>query len=220
MRIFVSSLLVCFLNQPLVAEIFSDFPADIQTDANYAFYSHGLIVEGTDQRPRHPEFGVYQFPEIVQALHAQGNFNLIAQHRPARTVPEVHAQQLIGWVNRLLDAGVLAENITLIGFSRGAQITLLASDELRESGINTVVMAVCFDGDYPSDPPLKLGGHVLSLFETSDVVNSCSTLLQRSTDAISVQEIAITTGLRHGAFYTPHNAWLTPLRAWLSNLYP
>lgn len=212
--------LFCILCQPLSAEVFPDFPENVQANTNYVFYSHGLIVEGTDPRPIHPEFGVYQFPEIVQALHASANINLIAHHRPAGTVRENYAQQLTGWVNRLLAAGVPAKNITLVGFSRGAQITLLAANALRESGINTVIMAVCFDGDYPSDPQLELGGHVLSLYETSDVVQSCSSLLQRSAEADSVQEIAITTGLRHGAFYTPLDAWLNPLRDWLALRYP
>lgn len=212
--------LFCVMSVPLSAEAYFDFPVNIQSDANHVFYSHGLIVEGTDPRPVHPEFGVYQFPEIIQVLHASGNINLIAHHRPAGTVPENSAQQLTGWVHDLLAAGVPAENITLVGFSRGAQITLLAANALHESGINTVIMGVCFDGDYPSNPPLELGGHILSLYETSDVVQSCSSLLQRSTEAYSVQEIAITTGLRHGAFYKPLDAWLNPLRDWLALRYP
>ena len=221
MRISISCyFLFCLISQPLSAEVYSDFPTDIQSDGNYVFYSHGLIVEGTDPRPVHPEFGVYQFPEIIQALHSSADLNVIAHHRPAGTVREDYAQQLTRWVNNLLSAGVPPENITLIGFSRGAQITLLAADALRESGINTVIMAVCFNDDYPNDPPLELGGHVLSLYETSDVVQSCSSLLRRSTEAASTQELAISTGQRHGAFYTPQDAWLSPLRDWLALRYP
>ena len=75
MRISISCyFLFCLISQPLSAEVYSDFPTDIQSDGNYVFYSHGLIVEGTDPRPVHPEFGVYQFPEIIQALHSSADW--------------------------------------------------------------------------------------------------------------------------------------------------
>ncbi len=210
---------LAFASIPVVAEeLLSNFPDEIHAQQKYVFYSHGLIVEGTNPRPEHPEYGVYEFPLIAEKIFEDGNFNLIAHHRPADTDADEYAENLVDWVGRLLNAGVSPENITLIGFSRGAQITLKASAAMRSTGINTVMMAVCFSGDFPNDPPIELGGHVLSIYETSDVVKSCSEILNRSEGALSTEEVAISTGRRHGAFYTPLSDWLEPLKTWLAEL--
>ncbi|MFT4888557.1 MAG: putative esterase [Pseudohongiellaceae bacterium] len=44
-------------------------------------------------------------------------------------------------MKQLIEAGVEPANITLIGFSRGAQITAEASSQLKQTGINTALMA-------------------------------------------------------------------------------
>ena len=201
----------------LAAELFAELPAQINADESYVFYSHGLIVEGSNPRPVHPDFGTYEFPAIAEALFNSGTFNVIAHHRPAGTDADQYAAQLAIWVRQLVNKGVQASHITLVGFSRGAQITLKASSLLTDLQINTAVMAVCFDGDFPADPPIQLTGNLLSIYETTDVVQSCHELLQRSAAATSTTEIAITTGLKHGAFYTPRSEWLNPLSAWLAN---
>jgi dienelactone hydrolase len=69
---------------------------------------------------------------------------------------------LDGWVRRLLAAKVAPGRITLVGFSRGGQITALASSRLA-----------------------------------------------------SFEEVAISTGKKHGAFYQPLPEWVGPLRAWI-----
>ncbi len=215
------ALLLVLVAASVQAAVYTTFPDTIDAESRYVFYSHGLIVEGTDPRPVHPEFGTYDYPAIVQAIAESGEFHLIAQHRPAGTEANAYAQQLAGLVNTLLAAGVPADNITLIGFSRGAQITLMAASALRVAGINTAVMGVCFDGDYAHEPEIILSGHVLSLYETTDVVQSCVDLLVRSDiegNAKSIKEVAITTGLKHGAFYTPRSEWMEPLQQWLHTL--
>jgi hypothetical protein len=58
------------------------FPPEIYADQRYVISLHGLIAEGDDPRPVHPENGVYDFPAIKHALFKDGGFNLIAQQRP------------------------------------------------------------------------------------------------------------------------------------------
>jgi pimeloyl-ACP methyl ester carboxylesterase len=122
---------------------------------------------------------------------------------------------LDGWVRRLLAARVAPGRITLVGFSRGGQITALASSRprlrrhqqprsWRRARKATLVQV----------PPIVLGGHLLSIYETTDVVGSCATLAARSHLA-SFEEVAITTGKKHGAFFQPLPEWLRPLRAWI-----
>lgn len=212
------SLFISFCTVPMATavELLNGFPDSIHSTERYVFYSHGLIVEGDNPRPIHPDYGAYEFEEIKQAIFKDGGFNLIAHHRELNTDQHAYALQLAGWVQQLIDGGVKPANITLIGFSRGAQITAEASSQLNQTGINTAVMAFCFNGDYPMEPPLQFGGNVLSVYETSDVVKSCEAILARSDKAKSVKEIAISTGKKHGAFYTPRDEWVVPLKEWLS----
>ena len=198
------------------AELYDQFPETIRASERYVIYSHGLIVEGTDPRPVHPDFGVYDFPAVTQALFANGGFNLIAHHRPANTDIAAYTDTLAGWVQRLLDAGVPASRVTLVGFSRGAHLSALASSRFQEAGINTALMAVCSDGTIAADPPVAIGGQFLSIYETSDVVGSCAKLAEHSPHIKGFREVSISTGLSHGAFYRPLHEWMEPLKAWIA----
>ena len=217
----VASALVFTLcaNLALGQALYTDFPAlsNINAGQAYVFYSHGFIVEGEDPTPVHPEYGRYDFPAIKTALFDAGDFNLIAHHRPANTDADVYAGQLVAWVNMLLDAGVAADKIALVGFSRGGRLTAMASSALSDKGINTVIMASCIDGDMQATPPLSLGGRLLSIYELSDGPGSCMNLAARSRLS-SFAEIEINTGKSHGAFYTPAPEWIEPLSDWLKQV--
>jgi len=195
-------------------ELYTEFPQAIDADGVYVFYSHGFIVEGTNPTPKHPRFGTYEFPAIKAAL-AGGAFNLIAYHRPSGTNAGEFADKLASDVKRLIEAGVRAENITLMGFSRGSMITAMASSNLAMPKLNTIIMAIC--GDWiASRPNLKLVGRVLSVYETSDRFGTCKALAEQSGGITGFTEVAISTGKEHGAFFTPRKEWLEPVMKWIS----
>ena len=199
------------------AGIHEDFPQVIHASERYVIYSHGLIVEGEDSQPVHPEFGMYDFPAIKAALFSNGGYNLIAPHRAKNADGKAYVQKLEGGVRRLLAAGVPPDRITLVGFSRGAQLTAMAASRLRPLNINTALLALCSRGDFVATPPVTLTGRVLSVYETSDSVGSCAALARRS-QLTSFEEIAIHTGLAHGAFYQPRFEWMAPLKAWIDRV--
>jgi hypothetical protein len=198
------------------AEIFTEMPNTVNPEERYVLYSHGLIVEGDNPTPESPEFGVYDFPAIKEAIFAEGGFNLIAHQRPKNTEILAYVATLESWVLRLLQAGVKPSRITLVGFSRGSHLTAYASGRLKEYGINTALLASCSDGDIAkNDSPLVLGGHVLNIYETTDLVGTCEKLGSRG-ELLSFKEIAITTGRKHGAFFQALPEWVEPLKAWIS----
>jgi hypothetical protein len=205
----------CFPISSRAVEIYDHFPSAIHADERYVIYSHGLIVEGTDPKPISPKYGLYDFPAVKQSLFDGGGFNLIAIQRPKNLVFETHVKQLEAGVQQLLDAGVKPSRITMVGFSRGGQITALASSYLAAKGINTAIIAICTDGDFAADPPLSLGGNLLSIYETSDSLGSCAQLAKRS-HLISFKEVSISTGRAHGAFFKPMPEWMQPLRVWIA----
>jgi hypothetical protein len=195
-------------------EIYDRFPDSIHASERYVIYSHGMIVEGDDPKPISPKYGQYDFPAIKQTLFYGGGFNLIAYQRP-KSLDDTYADTLKSWVKRLLDAGVKPSRITLVGFSRGAGLTALASRDLASVEINTALLAICEDGDVSQTPGLILGGNLLSIYETSDELGSCEILAARS-HLKSFKEVPISTGKKHGAFFQPLPQWLRPLKAWIA----
>jgi hypothetical protein len=195
-------------------QIYDNLPATIHANERYVIYSHGFIVEGDDPRPISPKYGQYDFPAIKEAIFNGGGFNLIAYQRP-KNAGDTYIETLKTWVRHLLDAGVRPSRITLVGFSRGAQLTALASRDLASEGINTAIMAICEDGDVSQAPGLILGGNLLSIHETSDELGSCTKLAARS-HLISFKEVAISTGKKHGAFFQPLPEWTQPLKTWIA----
>ncbi|PHS24175.1 MAG: alpha/beta hydrolase [Robiginitomaculum sp.] len=194
--------------------LFTAFPDLINPGEKYVFYSHGFIVEGTNETPVHPRFGTYDFPAIKAALSAS-DFNLIAYHRPASTDPGAWADKLAMDVHALITVGVPTRNITLLGFSRGGMITAMASSKLAMPDLNTILMASC-GGWINARPDIRLAGRVLSIYETSDRFGTCQPLIGHSKAVTSFTEIAISTGKEHGAFFTPRKVWVEPVLRWIS----
>jgi hypothetical protein len=213
-RVFLLALMVLIPIGARAVEIYDQFPDSIHTTERYVIYSHGLIVEGSDPKPVSPKYGQYDFPAIKQSLFKDGGFNLIAYQRP-KSADDSYADTLKSWVHRLIDAGVAPSRITLVGFSRGAQLTALASNGLASVGINTALMAICENGEVSHAPGLNLGGNLLSIYETSDELGSCGKLAARS-HLKSFKEVSISTGKKHGAFFQPLPEWIRPLKAWIA----
>ncbi len=196
-------------------EILEAFPEQIDPDGSYVFYSHGLIVEGSDTRPVHPRWGVYQFPEIRLALARGSEFTLIADHRRADTLVSAYVVQFEEWVRRLLDQGVAPQHITLVGFSRGGEITARTASRLKPLPINTVLLATCWERGVQDDPEITFVGRFLSIYESSDVALTCEKIAQRSEGLGEFEELEISTGAEHGAFFRPRDAWVVPLLDWI-----
>ncbi|MBQ4845159.1 alpha/beta hydrolase [Pseudoalteromonas sp. MMG013] len=199
-------------------QIYADLPDSIDKHAKYVFYSHGYIVEGTNPKPVDTRFGwgVYDFPAIKDAL-SDPSYHLIAHHRSKNTDPFEYAYTLNGQVRTLVEQGVKPSNITIMGFSRGAFITGVASDKLSDLGVNTIILAGCGRLVWKKHTDVKVYGHVLSIYEKTDKSNSCSALAEKSTSVKSFTELEINTGLSHGAFYRPRPEWVTPVKAWIKS---
>ena len=197
-------------------KVYDTVPEHVSEQDRYVFYSHGYIVEGDNPKPVDTRFGwgMYDFPKIKTAL-ADPSYHLIAAHRPKNTEPYKYATSLSEQVRGLVDKGIAPENITIMGFSRGAFITGLTSDKLSDLAVNTIILAGCGRLVARQHTDIKVYGHVLSVYEKSDRANTCRKLKDKSTQLKSYQEIEINTGLEHGAFYRPNEAWVEPVKNWI-----
>ncbi len=203
-----------FSSLSFAGDIYDKFPEQIKANEKYVFYSHGFIVEGTNPTPKNERWGVYEFPAIKKSL-ADSQYNLIAYHRPKGTDPFVHAKSLANDVRKLLKKGVEANHITIMGFSRGAFITSLTSHYLEKTPVNTVLLAGCGRIVSNKYSDIKMNGAFLSIYETTDGAVTCEKLKNRSPQLTSFDEISITTGEEHGAFYRPIPEWVVPVKQWV-----
>mgnify|MGYP000589391244 CR=1 FL=1 len=212
-NLIASLLLLLFIKTVSAGEIYTSFPKQIHANETYVFYSHGFIVEGDNPTPVNPRWGMYDFPAVKQAL-ADDDYNLIAYHRPKGTDPEDFARKLAADIDRLVNKGVSYDRIALVGFSRGGSITALTSNFVASDELKTIILAGCA-GYVKKNKHLKVYGYVYSIYETSDAVGSCQFLIDRNPSVTNFEEIAISTGKEHGAFYTPIKEWVNPVKDWI-----
>ena len=193
--------------------VLSSVPAAADPDARYLIYLHGRIIEEAGTRPTHPRFGVYEYEEILSTFAEQG-FVGISEARPSGTEVAVYAEKVADQVRSLIDAGVPAENVTVVGFSKGGVIAILTSSVLADDRVNFVFIAAC--GPWiESIPELAPHGRLLALREASDeMIGSCEGLLARAEGEGERREMVVEIGGGHGAFYRPRAEWVDPVVAW------
>lgn len=212
--ILISLLLVVLpFGKVAAGEILEKPPGHPDPDARYVFYLHGQIVQDVGPRPTHPQYGLYDYPLILETLAGHG-LTVISERRKQGTDRQKYAKTIVKQVNVLLDSGVAPEKITVLGFSAGGIIAIFVSSMLPDADINFVIMASCSDWVHDA-PDLRLNGRVLSVYELSDFAYSCKELASRSRGPTDYQDVAINTGKEHGAFYLPDDAWVLPIADWI-----
>ena len=101
------------------------FPEEIDPGARYVIYLHGRIIEDEGVRPTHPQFGVYEYEAILEKLAGHG-LQVIAEVRPPGANGAEYARRTAQQVRDLIVAGVPEDHITVMGFSKGGGIAILA----------------------------------------------------------------------------------------------
>jgi hypothetical protein len=194
--------------------IVTDVPASPNPTKTYIIYLHGRIIEDAGPRPTDSRFGLYDYPAVLESLASKGAIVISAQRRPKTDVNE-YAGTVVAQIEHLIGAGVPANHIIVVGFSKGGDIAVHVSSFLRRPDVRFVLLATCFNID--DEPQLRLSGHVLSIIETSDTLAgmSCKPYNNYPERPESFEEIQISTGRSHGAFYKPLADWTVPILKWI-----
>lgn len=193
--------------------VHTDVPAAPDPSKTYLIYLHGRIIENAGPRPVDARFGVYDYPAVLEALSSRGAVVISAQRAPETDIDR-YAGVVVSQVEALIERGVPPANIVVAGFSKGGGIATRVSSFLRRPQVRFVLLAACPRDKIPAR--LRLTGHVLSVHEASDpLAGSCRPLADRSERPQSFEEIELSTGKRHGAFYTPLPAWVDPVLDWV-----
>ncbi len=183
----------------------------ISSDAATVIYLHGKIVEDKGDNAVHPRYGTYEYGSIVSKLRESGH-TVLSEVRPPDTDRVEYAAATAELIRSLIEKGTAPNDIVVIGFSKGAQIAILVSQQLADERLRFVFQAVC--GSWLARyEDVRVHGTILSQYETSDAAGSCEGLFARS--PAKTCEIPLATGLEHGAFYRPLDAWFEPLVTWI-----
>lgn len=179
----------------------------------HVIYLHGRIVENAGPRPTSPRYGLYDYPAVLEALASRGA-SVISAQRPPGTDMDAYAGVVVSQVEDLIERGVPAGNIVVVGFSKGGGIATRVSSFLRRPEVGFVLLAAC--PARPAPPNIRLTGRILSIYEASDeLAGSCAPLADRTERPASFEETRISTGKAHGAFYLPLPAWTEPVLGWV-----
>jgi hypothetical protein len=206
--------------QPTATASLADyaFPEQIDPAARYLFYLHGKIIEDQGLPAVSPDFGEYEYGAILKKLSDHG-FRMISEPRPRDTDPWEYAQKVAEQVNTLLAAGVPAENITVVGASKGAGIAIFVSNLVKNEAINYVPMAICTADTVAEliQAQVVLYGNVLSIYDSTDeYAGSCEELFaySRGKGIARHEEIVLELGMGHGILYQPLDEWVLPVAEW------
>lgn len=200
------------------------FPDAIDPAKPYLFYLHGKIIEDQGIPAISPEYGEYEYEEILETLSRYG-FVVISEQRPKNTDGVEYAGKVAGQVTALLEAGVPAKDITVVGASKGAGIAVYVSHFLENKDINFVIMGICHPDVVEGfiQAQAFLYGNVLSIYDsTDDYAGSCQELFSFS-DGKGISrydEVVVNIGTGHGILYQPLDEWLLPTVQWANNNAP
>ena len=188
------------------------------SEKHYIFYLHGKVIEDQGLPAISPDYGEYEYQAIIDRLSGYG-FEVISEQRQKNTDSWVYAKKIAGQITTLLNAGVPAKNITVVGASKGAGITIYISDLLENKEINYVIMAICNPEtlDLLNQNDVSLYGNVLSIYDSADAfAGSCQEIfsLSEGKGLSKQEEITLNVGTGHGVLYKPLDEWIIPTVQW------
>lgn len=186
-------------------------PATINPSAKYLFFFHNFYVE-----TKGPD-GDCKYYDILKAFSDKG-FVVISELRPKDASVVEYAKKATTSIQKLLDAGVPSENISVAGHSKGAVIAIQIASLLGKPKVNYVIMAGCgikgLEKAYPDYSLLK--GNLLSIYATSDkIAGSCSQAFSQAKRDVTSKEIALESAAGHQLFFKPTDIWVEPVISWL-----
>jgi hypothetical protein len=202
--------------------IHANVPDKIDLQAKYLFYLHGAWPEQHNLTDKHPEFGEYRYDKVAERFVKEG-FQLIFTPRLKPVKSETFAEKIVKQVRELNKKGVRAENIYIMGHSKGAFITFKVAMALNMENLNVIILAGCLKEKLSWAAQFKkellaasntVKGRFLSIYDLADVnYGSCKYALAPLPN-VTLSEVVFETGKGHGLFYEPHDNWVKAVTEW------
>jgi hypothetical protein len=210
--IFAFLCLILSIGSLRAQQILSDLPKQVDKNKYYLFYLHGRIIEVKGMRPTDEKYGVYEYQQILDTLASKGFIEISEVRKDTSRVK--YAQKVVIQIKDLLQAGIPPSQITVVGASKGAVITMMISTQLKNNQVNFVPMAGCNEMIYQRFT-FNLYGNVLSIYDSSDIIaGSCKQFFTHPQGLKRHKEIELQLGIGHGLLYKPYKEWVDLVVQW------
>ena len=212
--------IIALISQGASAQTVSThLPHKINVSEKYLFYLHGGVVTALGNNAVNesmPEWGPYEYLNILDSLKSRG-YNVVSENRKEGIDDSVYVNKIIKQIDSLLQAGLGARNILIVGASSGSHIALPIASRMKGKKIKYVIMGACWPDTHKNYAGMALYGHFLSIIETTDPHGTCQKIFEGRQDIASFREITLNTGLSHGFMYKGYREWINPIVAWAAS---
>lgn len=181
---------------------------------HHLFYLHGRIIELQGIKAISPQFGPYEYERIVDSLNSIAK-NVYAEVREDPVDFYAYCSHISEEIDLLIKQGVLPQNITILGASKGAVMAMQISNDSPHP-INYVLLGA--NNDYiEQENDWSLHGRILGIYERSDSLagKNYQHWIDRSSGTMDFVQMELQTNLGHGFIYQPLSEWLNPLKEWM-----
>ena len=201
--------------------IHKDVPDKVDPKKRYLIYLHGAWPESHALSEPHPKRGMFEYEKILAGL-AERDFEVISELRVEKTNPRRYARtRVIPQIQSLIDKGVPANRVTVVGFSKGGGMVLTLLSLAKQTEVNFVNLAGCGKGQFRraydsvlANDAAKMQGRMLSLYDEAETIaGTCQEAAALATRLKMTEEI-LKIGKGHASFYSPHPAWLNRISTW------
>lgn len=192
----------------------------LEKEKDYLFFLHGRFLEEHALEEKHPSYGTYEYLEILRAFE-QEDFIVFSEKRARNTNARDYALKVKNQIDRLLERGVAANKITIIGTSKGGYIAQYISTFAKNPDLNFIFIASYREDDITLIPEINFCGNILTIFEKTDEygVSAISRKENSNCTINHFKEIELNTRLKHGFLFKPLKEWIEPSIDWAKRNY-
>lgn len=186
----------------------------------YLFFLHNRFLETHELNDIHPEYGRTQYKEILAKFRNAG-LNVISEKRKGNVNARAFANLIVNKIDSLMQSGIQAQNITVVGTSKGGYIAQYVSTLANNPNLNFVFVASFRESDIENIPEINYCGNILTIYEKSDPFG-VSAIKRKNSSTCHIEnfkEIQLNSGLRHGFLFQPLQEWIQPTIEWANGNY-
>lgn len=196
------------------------FSSEIRNNVHYIFFLHNRFLEEHELKDSHPEYGRVEYNEIIAEFEKNG-FKVISEKRNGNVNARQYGIGIVNQIDSLLKSGTKAQNITVIGTSKGGYIAQYVSTIAPNPELNFVFVGCFQDSDMEEIPDINFCGNILTIYDKSDPYGvSAIARKENSTCTIKhFKEIELNTSLNHGFLYKAMKEWMDPAMEWAKGNY-
>lgn len=186
-----------------------------RTEERFVFFLHNRFLETHQLDDEHPIYGRTAYKEILSEFENKG-LRVISEQRAGNVNARDYALGLVQQIDSLISRGVPAQQITVVGTSKGGYIAQYVSTLAHNVDLNFVFIASFREADMIHIPEINYCGNILTIYERSDPfgVSAMSRKASSTCPNGYFKEIELNTGKGHGFLFQPLQEWMAPTIAW------